>query len=295
MQTARPPAFLKELKALYEQKQAAQDEYRKKVIELRHNPSSASMVLDGKVIGACNRALYWRHFKEPKSDESGFANVLQRDFGNAIHDLILNVFKTSKNFKLLDEQGGKVVLDPLTHELSYRIDGIVITPESKGGMELKTVQGGALSNQKKEGTTPKQDHCLQVADYLHADQSLEWFSLVYLARDSGFHMEYHLWYDDNKLYCQRVLPWAEVVCLDWLDYDKVLERRSALELAVKNTTLPPRDFKVVLKDDGTITDKRQRNNVEYKSDFLCAKYCDWRTKCWSMPDAKEHSIQIPEK
>ena len=283
----RPPAFLKELQAIYDRNQAEQDERRKTVLDLRHNPSSASMELDGKVIGACNRALYWRHFKEPKSNVSGLANILQRDFGNAIHDLILGLFKTSKNFTLADEQGGKVLLDPLTNELSYRIDGVVLTPESKGGMELKTTQGGSLTYQKKEGTTPKQDHCLQVADYFHADQSLEWFSLIYLARDSGYHLEYHLWYDNNKLYCQRVLPWADVVCLDWLDYDKVLARRTALELAVKTKTLPPRDFQAVLRPDGSITDKRQSEGVEYKSDMLCAKYCDWRSKCWSMPDAKQ--------
>lgn len=262
----------------------------------RHYPSSGSIEMpDGTVVGSCLRKSYYQSKEVPITNPSDFSNLLQREFGNAIHTFLQDALEDSKALRVKTEVPGRVIVNPLTKEMSFRIDGVVNHDGIKGGIEIKTAQGRSLQYAKKEGSEPRQSYSLQVADYFVANPDIAWFSLVIVARDSGFRMEYHYTWEDDGIYVQGVVPYSAKVRLAWLDIGKSLARRATLEKAIETNTVPPRDFKIIIDDDGSFVEKRQRNKIEYKSHYMCFSYCEWRDHCWKQPDAKQDAIKIPGK
>ena len=283
------PNFIELLEEIYEKEDA-------KYVEkegYRHNPSNASLLKeDGKAVGACIRALYYKATKEPVTDKKALTVKLQGDFGNGIHDQLYKVLKKSDKIKLTSELPGKVLVDSLTQEVSYRLDGVVDHKGESGYLELKTMQSFALRNMVMKGG-PRDRDVLQVLVGLGVNPELRWGSLVYLGRDNAYRAQYNIYKDpDLGVYMiQGIVPPARPKPIKELTFKKVVERWKELEGHVERKELPKRDYKAVLKKDGTLTDKREKNLVSYETDKACL-YCSWKSRCWTLPDAMEECVQI---
>lgn len=288
---ATPPNFLELLEEVYDQEDKKYAENAKE--GFRHNPSSASFTkANGEVVGACVRALYYKATKEVPSDAKQLTTKLQGDFGNGIHDKITEKLKKSDKIKIIPESPGKTVVDELTHEVSYRLDGLVTHKGEEGYLELKTMQSYALQRMVKSGT-PRDKDVLQVLSCLGAKPDLRWAALVYFGRDNAFRAEYHIYKDPetNSYVIRGITPSKHEIDIDELTFEGIVARWKELEVAVAEQKLPKRDFKAVLTKDGKVTDKRVRNYVEYKTASACL-YCSWQTKCWTSEGAEKDSVQI---
>jgi hypothetical protein len=253
-----------------------------------HNPSSASLKRpDGTVVGACLRQLWYRATKAEESSTPDPKNMIQAGFGDAIHYWLQNKYAKSKTFSIMSESKGRMVLDTLTQEMSYRLDGLIAGEGHFGGLEIKTTQGRALAGgTKKDGSKwgirhegPKDSHILQVICYMKAQPQLEWFALVYFGRDNAYRMQFNITRVGDEFYLDGVK-------IKDLTFDGIQARWKELEGYVERKELPPRDFKVHLKSDGTIQEVKYIAGDPHKSDFQCL-YCPYATKCWSEPDAKK--------
>lgn len=255
--------------------------------EYRHNPSSASIETATGVQGACLRQLWWRAKKEPETNPMELTGMLQAGFGDAIHTFILGKLKRSKQIQITAETGGRTYVDDLTKEISYRLDGLVTYEGAQGGFELKTTQGMALTGKgwgiKDSG--PKTDHLLQVICYFKVNPALKWFSLVYVARDSGYRLEFHIIRNGDKFFVDGR------DC--GLTFANIAKRWKELEGFIERNELPPRDYKVWLNPKGEIQDIKQVRGEKYKSDFRCL-YCSFKNKCWTAEDAKHAAYKTEE-
>lgn len=279
------PNFLNILdNVLLEEVKTNKDKYKDS--GYRHYPSSASTKLkDGRVVGACLRQLYYRATKEPVTEDTDTTGLLQMLFGDAIHGAIQAKLAKSKEIRITSESKGKVLLDTLTKEVSYRLDGLVTFDGEHGGLELKTTQSRAVSDKdwgiKARG--PKEDHLLQVITYMGIDPALKWFALVYVGRDTAYRLEFHITREGDKFFVDG----KEIV---GLNFTGVMARWVELETYLKDNKLPPRDYKVWLKPDGTIQETKTIKGKFFKSDFRCL-YCPYAQKCWSEPDAQNDSYK----
>lgn len=287
-----PPKFLSLINDVYEKEEKEQEAKPQKT-DYRHNPSSATMVTsDGKVVGSCLRALFYKAIDEPVTNKKQLTTKLQGGFGNGIHDFLTERLKKSDKIKLVSEAPGKIIVEPLTKEISFRLDGLVTYIGELGCLEIKTMNSFKLQNMVKT-TGPRKSDILQVLCYFGTNEDIKWASLVYVARDTAFRAEYHIYKDPvtKEFVIKGVTPSKPEEPIRDLSFASIVARWKVLEDHVDRKELPKRDFKVVLKTDGTITDKRVKNGVEYKSDFACL-YCSYLTKCWSQPDATKESYQI---
>lgn len=286
------PVFLNVMAdVLREEKEAKEKKY--KDVPFRHYPSSSTMVKDdGTKVGACMRNLYWRATKEVPSDApKGIAGEFQRGFGDAIHYWFLGKLKRAKGMVIAPETGGKILVEPLKSEISFRMDGLVLIKDQVGGIELKTTQARGLEYMVKEGG-PKDHQVLQVLDYFLTNPTLTFFNIIYVARDTGYSAEYRITKEPDDFYIQQVAPYAGPKrVIEHLDSKKVLVRRKELEGHLERKTLPPRDYSVFLNKEGAIQDVKQKDGVKYKSDFWCV-YCEFKSKCWTMPDAAQAAKKV---
>ena len=285
----QPPHFLSLLNDVFDQ----EDKDHITKTGYNHNPSSATMVGDdGEVVGACMRALYWKATGEPVTDKKDFTVKMQGMFGGAIHDAITDKLSKSGKIKLTPESPGKLLVDPLTHEISFRLDGLVSHLGELGCLEIKTQQSWGLQRMVREGG-PKKSDILQVLCYFGTNEDIRWASLVYVARDTAFRAEYHIYKDPEtkEFVIKGITPTKAEKPLDGLSFERVVSRWKELEGHVDRKELPKRDFKAVLRADGTVVASKTKNYVEYKTAFQCM-YCSWRTLCWTQPDALENSVKI---
>ena len=279
------PNFLNALEVILKDNSAKKKEQYKDYPYF-HNPSSATLRKpDGSLVGACLRQLWYRATKTPESEPINITSSLQALFGDCIHKGLLDLYGQSKDFRIMKESGGKFVIDTLTKEVSYRIDGIVSQEEDMGGLELKTTQGRALTGPgwgiRDKG--PKEDHLLQVICYMKAQPSLKWFALVYVARDDAYRMQFNITRKDDEFFLDGVK-------IKDLNFTGIEARWKELESHIKNNTVPPRDYKVFLKPDGTIAKTKTVGKLTKKSDFRCL-YCAYSSLCWSQSDASKDAYK----
>ena len=283
-----PPKFFDLLNEVFEEEERG----RKTYDELRHNPSSASVKINGNVVGACLRNLWYKANKEPESDPKTLSNKLQASFGNSIHDLILSKLQKSDKIKITPESAGRVSVEGLEKVVSFRLDGLVNHKGEYGGLEIKTMQGFGLTKMVKDGG-PKEHDLLQVISYFETNELIRWFVLLYIARDTAYRLEYHIWRDPktNSFMLEDVSHSKEPRPIEGLTFEGIVNRWKELEGYVNSKVIPPRDYKAVLTKDGRLTDKRTKNGVDYKTDWRC-QYCSYKTKCWTLPDAKDYAYKI---
>lgn len=274
-------------------KEQNENSARRSTYGVRHNPSSASVRDGSRVIGACLRQLYYKSTGEPVSEPSDGGSLLKMDFGNVIHDYLADKLKKIPGLNYTEEFPGKLLVDDLTKELSYRLDGLVLTGEeyagSTGGVEIKTVFGRKMDSIKVEG--PSEDHLLQIVCYFKALPSVKWFSLLYFARDTGYRIEFHIWREGEDLYIQGPsIPYPKKLHYKW---EQIKERFKEYEGYLERKELPPRDYKVWLNSSGEVMNVKTIKGEKYKSDWRCT-YCAYKTKCWSQPDAFKESYNSKE-
>lgn len=252
-----------------------------------HNPSSASIKINGETKGACLRQLYYRATKEPETGVFDLSGALTAGFGEAIHGYLLGKWGKSKKISLQAESKGKTLIDPLTREVSYRLDGLVSADGETGGLEIKTSTDDAIEGRPswgipgiaKEG--PKEDHLLQVISYFNAFPSIKWFVLIYFGRGRAPIKEFHITRDGDNYFVDgfRVKD---------LNFKGISERWQELDKHLKDKQAPPRDYKVWLRADGTILPVKTIGGKKFKSDWRC-NYCPFSGKCWTEPDAQKES------
>lgn len=280
-----PPNFLAILEEVIEEEDK---NYVSKPYEYRHNPSSSTMKrADGKIIGACLRQLWMKAKAFPVSNPKEFKTKLQAGFGNAIHTWVLEKLQKSKRLAVIPEAPGKVSIDPLTRQVSFRLDGLVTHKGELGVFELKTQQGfGLLKMLRDNNNLPAPKDILQVLDYFGTNPAIMWGALVYLGRDSGLRAEYHIWKDDEgKWMIKGLIPHVSPTPIDELTFEKVVDRWKELEGFIDRDEMPPRDYKVVYRA-GVIVPHMVKNGTKYKSDFNCI-YCSYKDACWSLPGSEE--------
>ena len=294
------PNFVDILDNVFRDDKKQKDE-RYRTYSYRHNPSSASVKLGGKIEGKCLRQLYYRATKEPESEPFEPGDMYSMFLGDAIHGAIAKKLQKSREISFMPEVGGKVLVDGLTKEISYRVDGIVSCNGEIGGLEVKTTQGEALTSKyygiKLKG--PKVDHLLQVICYFNSFPGLKWFVLYYIARDNGYKLQFNVERsgDEYKVTSLDNTDFSHLI--KGVKFEDITSRWSELETAIKDKQLPKRDFKVWLKSDGTIQDTKTIAGKLHKTSWQC-NYCPFKTKCWSEPDAREaaydeNSFRQPNK
>jgi hypothetical protein len=235
--------------------------------------------------------MFWKATNVEAEEERTLANMFQTGFGDAIHQWFFDKLKLIETIKIQSELSGRLTIDGLTRELSYRLDGIANVSGERIGVELKTTQGRALDKMNKEGG-PKEHHILQVFDYFLANPDISKFVLIYVSRDSGFSSEYLIEKKEDGFHLSQTYPSIkELRKIEGVTIEGMKARRQELEQAIDTNSLPPRDYSVFLNKDGEIQEFRQKAGEKYKSDFWCL-YCDYSKRCWSMPDAKESEKKI---
>lgn len=250
-----------------------------------HNPSSASIErADGSISGECLRKLYYRATKATQSEDVNANGVMQMGFGDAIHEWILRKLQKSKELTIMAEAKGRALVDPLTREISFRLDGLVTYDGEMGGLELKTTKDRALTDRDWgiRANGPKEDHLLQVICYFETNKALKWFSLVYITRDSAYGQEYHITREGDTYFVDGKAIDAE------LNFKGISKRWQKLDEHIKSGIIPKRDYKVWLSKEGKIQGTKTINGVTKKSDFRC-NYCPYAEQCWSGPDAFKES------
>lgn len=265
-------------------KEQSESALRRTTYSVRHNPSSASVSKEGVVTGACLRQLYYKASAEPSSEPSDGGSILKMEFGNVIHDYLASKLQKIPGLTYKAEVPGKLIVDDLTKEVSYRLDGLVFGGEeydnTLGGVEIKTVFGRKMDSIKEYG--PSDDHLLQIVCYFKALPEVKWFSLLYFARDTGYRIEYQLFKDGDDIYMYG--PGVSEPTKLLFTWEQIKERFKTYEGYLERKELPPRDYKVWLSPSGQIMAVKTIKGDKYKSDWRCL-YCNWKTKCWSGTDA----------
>lgn len=286
------PNFLRILEEVLDQED--KDYKKSHEYSYRHNPSSAMANSSGKRVGACMRAVWYKAKQTDESNPRPLTAKLAAGFGNAIHSWFAAKLQKSKKLAVVPEAPGRVTVDDLSKEISFRLDGLITHRGELGGLELKTV-----TYYKMKSMMEKQEYgvfgkdLLQIITYFATNEALNWFGLVYLCRDTGQSSEFHIWKQDEKMYIKCITGDNSAKEITGLSFPEIHKQWKALEKHIDEDTIPKRDFRVVFKDDGSITDQRMKAGYKYTSDKECL-YCSWRTLCWTSDGAKEDSIKIGE-
>lgn len=285
----KPISFLDLFEEVIQEEKREKAEYYK-TYEYKHNPSSASFVYaSGKVVGACLRQLYYKAKKVASSNPEDLTGILQMGFGDAIHTWFLGKLAKSKKVQITTESAGKVHIDPLAREVSYRLDGLVDNQGERGWLELKTKQSFAVQRLFKEDISA--DNLLQGISYFGANPGLSFGNFITVGRDTALRLEHQVTRKEDRYFVQGVLPYSPIKEIPELSFEGVKKRWAELEVCLKTDTVPNRDYKVVFNEDGQIVAKRQKKCVEYKSDWRCL-YCSYKDHCWSQPDKNKDEVKV---
>lgn len=220
-------------------------------------------------IAACMRQLFYKWVSEPATNPITAGGYWKMRAGNKLHDLIYEFFK-EMDWEVLTEVGSKKKLPELEHDISYRVDCMYTVPGSDEWtiIEVKSSYGNGIRALQRSGE-PKESDIMQILLYMHLE-NISKGVLLYVARDDGYRMEFHLELKDGILYVDNK-PTEYT-------FQKILDKLVQLEEHLKEVNLPDRDYKVAIKN-GEIKKKFTKNKVDYKSDWNCS-YCQWCDMCW---------------
>lgn len=232
------------------------------------NPSAASVrLLDGKVVGACNRQQYYRITQE--EPESGSPNpdwILSSIMGDNLHSFLCQI---------IDTYGFQMGLQKITAEhpiydprvgLSGRSDLIVWdhNTDEPVGIEIKSIGEYKC---KKAVEEPIGEHVLQSVVYLdfynknipEGQKKITKWYIWYLSRSENWTIKSKphnsdltiLW--DYRIELDNGVPIVKTSTFSqrWVEYsvEKIYERYQSLVDHVKTNTVPPRDYEIKYSEE----------------------------------------------
>lgn len=266
-------------------------------------PSSASIVLNGKVEGSCLRKAAWDLMSQERTNPPSGNACMNMEMGNVSHNLVVELCKKERIY--------------VAHEvpifwpdvgISARPDLFVMDSDgSIVGVEIKSVHGhygrkGVIEAKRDAPFMPKLEHILQSLIYLdfYTKYGIKNWIIFYIARDNGFRAQHWMevkstedtWESPrtgNKL--QSQYPVVNDVEMPYVTTKAIYERYEQLWNYLNDNKVPPRDFtlqysKETLEQmvkDGTLskTDSDRVNNDRFveKGDWNCS-YCAYKSHCW---------------
>ncbi len=238
--------------------------------KLRHYPSSACAILDGKFIGKCRKATWFEWMRFKKTNPMDAPALFKTNTGNLLHDQMSGVLTRGlidlgyQEEDLYGEGKGDEVEfiwqpEGLKYPFSGRKDKRFIGLEgNRLVMEWKSTYGKGTDYIKRDG--PKEENLLQCAIYLEQDKwPVDAIALVYVARDSGY--IFGFWITKAKSTKSGLLVehmGSSVANFSGLSWNTILEGTKSLEVALAKDEPPKCDYPA--------------------SDWHC-KYCSYESMC----------------
>jgi len=266
-------------------------------------PSSASIIIDGKVQGSCLRKSAWDLISQEKTNPPSGNATMNMELGNVSHDLIVELCKKERVYV-----AHEVPIFWQDVGISARPDLFVMDDEDNViGVEIKSVHGhygrkGVIEGKKDAPFMPKIEHILQSSIYLdfYNQYGIKAWIIFYIARDNGFRAQHWMelketndeWESPrtgNKL--KSKYPVVNDKELPEITTKAIYERYEELWKCLNAKKIPPRDFiwqysKESLEQmvkDGTLSktdsDKVKNDRFVEKGDWNCS-YCSYKSLCW---------------
>ncbi len=277
-------------------------------------PSSVSIEYERngetRRVGTCLRQQYYYIAGVPKSNSGRIIDKLKAAFGNAIHDEIAEILKTSgiyiaaekRIYRGLGEEDG---LPPISGRcdivLQDPVSGLPVVVEVKSSNDsswyfLKNVlRGGSKAG---EEARPKEDHVAQLLLYIdyYGKYGVEKGILLYVGRATGEMKQFIIRMTEEGSAFVQSDDISEV--WEHVNIHSINKRWNQLLLHISQRSLPPRDYDfqysnqriVNMYDNGelnktdTATVKRKLKagkldcELLKKGDWQCS-WCDFRDIC----------------
>lgn len=285
----------------------------------RH-PSSASVKYKnghGEVVtaGKCLRQQYYQQTGAPQEERVDFGLTMKARAGDVWSDYFAERIKEAGFW-----MGDEVRFYNEQLNLSGRVDAIVREEgtNKKVGVEFKTVgmftKKGKIKNTASDPLAPGEDHVMQVMLYLYhwIPQGIDKFSIVYVCRDSFEIGEHVVRLETGEDGFHYPVISNDMGVVEWkhLRLEDIITRWQELELAVKDSEVPDRDYEIqysntkikALYDTGRLnkTNKAKVDRaikkgeltddgppaIEGFGDWQC-RFCAFATHCYAV----KHSSQ----
>ena len=215
---------------------------------LRHYPTSASVIHEGKVLGSCLLKQYRALMQIPETNPYQPDLLLKFAWGDMVHDSITEMLKhfclDGRIKSIKDEVPFRYEIPGLKFPISGRIDNII---NENIGLEKKSSFGQFFFS--KNGilkTGPKPEYIMQALLYLNSQPQLEFFILFYIARDTGFKKSYFIERVDNgNKAIAKHWEYGELKTIEYpyISIDAIKERWALLEQHIHSGVPPAPDFK----------------------------------------------------
>ncbi len=237
-----------------------------------HWPTSASIDCDGTVYGECLLKSY-RQWKGVPETNPMTPDILQKmGWGVMIHNWTMETIEkhvlSGGDIRSVEKSVKfQMPVEGLTYPVSGEIDGIL---NRAVGLEIKSSFGKFFFG--KNGlfaTGPKPEYLMQTLLYMAARPDIEYFILLYIARDIGFKVPYVVMRFGDGVRCRTKDPKThQDVVLDYPDLtlSGITARWRKLERCLADDTPPAPDFR-------------------YKSKYPCC-YCSYKEACY--PNSTRH-------
>lgn len=240
-----------------------------------HWPSAASIKQpDDKILGACNLALYRKWKNIPETNPTAADSLQKFAWGNIFHDWAAGILQeecsAGKLTSLETEVAFKIVLPNLKYPISGRIDNVV---NGKVGLEIKSSYGAFFFG--KDGlmaSGPKPEYLMQALCYLKARQDLEYFIMLFLARDIGWKFQYTILRKGDSIEVKHYdmkTKKEETKEYPDINFGSIVSRWMSLEKNLDKNEAPPPDW------------------VRHKSMYPCS-WCNYKDMCY--PDKKKGGL-----
>ena len=241
-----------------------------------HWPTSASIKkFDGSILGSCNLALYRKWKNVPETNPVTSDSLQKFAWGNLFHSWVTDILSeehlSGKLKSVENEVPFKIALPNLKYPISGRIDAVI---NGNIGLEIKSSFGAFFFGKDSGLITcgPKPEYILQALCYLKARPDLEYFVMLFLARDIGFKLQYKIErkgdsvlvkHYDIKEKKEKTKEYPEI------SFGGIVSRWMALEKCLEKNEEPAPDW------------------VRHKSSYPCS-WCNYMTMCY--PDKKATAI-----
>jgi len=271
--------------------------------------SAATVIIDGRRIGACPRKIYWDAIREKSSEPFEPYQMATFALGDASHELVCEWVRSAgllikEEFEVVDTVNfwsGRI--DLVTKEV--KPDGS-ISEDSVVPVEIKSVKGdygrrGVVVPNRNHPYKPKPEHVLQnvlYLDFLQRELELDvpYGQVFYIARDNGYMAIHYVELNrDDPEHTQVLINHTPA---RGLTIEKVHSEFHKIRTHLTNNILPDRAYKpqytkgeidqlLALKElNKADTAKAEKNRFVEKGDWQCV-YCSYAGKCWEGIDKED--------